>query len=69
MPAAACKRRCFLTVVVPVQGFVTPAARSIVISADTPEALIDLLAAYEAPPSIISLASLASGKVGLSPLP
>ena len=51
------------------QGFIRPTARSIVLSADTPEELIDKLAAYEAPPSVISLASLASGKVGLAPLP
>lgn len=40
-----------------VQGFIRPASRGIVLSAASPGELIDRLAAYQAPPSLISLAS------------
>lgn len=40
-----------------VQGFIRPASRGIVLSATSPGDLIDKLSAYQAPPSLISLAS------------
>ncbi len=39
------------------QGFIRPASRGIVLSATSPGDLIDKLSAYQAPPSLISLAS------------
>jgi hypothetical protein len=45
------------------QGFIRPASRGIVVSADTPAKLIDALAAYQPPPSLIKLAS--EGKLGV----
>jgi hypothetical protein len=45
------------------QGFIRPSSRAILVSADTPAALIDKLAAYEAPPSLIRLAS--EGRLGV----
>ena len=45
------------------QGFIRPASRAILISAATPAELIDKLAAYEPPPSLIKLAS--EGKLSL----
>lgn len=39
------------------EGFIRPASRGIVLSAASPGELIDRLAAYQAPPSLISLAS------------
>ena len=45
------------------QGFIRPSSRAIVVSAATPADLIDKLAAYKAPPSLIRLAS--QGKLGV----
>lgn len=39
------------------QGFIRPSSRGIILSATSPGELIDKLAAYQAPPSLISLAS------------
>lgn len=46
------------------QGFIRPASRAIVISAATPAELLDKLAAYQPPPSLIKLAS--EGKLGVN---
>ena len=45
------------------QGFIRPASRAILIAANTPRELIDALAAYQPPPSLITLAS--QGALGL----
>ena len=46
----------------PAQGFIRPSSRAILISAATPAELLDKLAAYQPPPSLIKLAS--EGKLG-----
>lgn len=51
-----CPRRCL-------QGFIRPSSRAILVSGDTPGELIDTLAAYQAPPSLLRLAS--EGKLGV----
>ncbi|PSC73469.1 cytokinin riboside 5 -monophosphate phosphoribohydrolase LOG3-like [Micractinium conductrix] len=45
------------------EGFIRPASRAILIAANTPRELIDALAAYQPPPSLITLAS--QGALGL----
>jgi hypothetical protein len=45
------------------QGFIRPASRAILIDAATPAELLDKLAAYQPPPSLIALAS--AGKLAV----
>ncbi|EFN51355.1 hypothetical protein CHLNCDRAFT_28106 [Chlorella variabilis] len=45
------------------EGFIRPSSRAILVSGDTPGELIDTLAAYQAPPSLLRLAS--EGKLGV----
>ena len=51
------------TIPLRLQGFIRPASRAILIDAATPAELLDKLAAYQPPPSLIALAS--AGKLAV----